>query len=64
MDADYISRMDNEDVRLEPVEDYEAQTGRNGSSGYRTRTISDSFEPLEVSSSHLLFVIITGLICY
>lgn len=41
-----MSRMDSEEVGLEPLEDYEAQRGN----AYRTRNISDSFEPLEVSS--------------
>ena len=45
MDADYIGTMDNEEVRLKPIEDYEAQTGN----AYRPRNMSDSFEPLEVS---------------
>lgn len=45
MDADYIASMENEDVRLEPVEaDYEERGGP-----YRERNLSDSFEPLEVS---------------
>ena len=51
MDADYISRMDNE-VTLEPLQDYEAQAGN----AYRPRNISDSFEPLEVSSAQLILL--------
>lgn len=39
--------MDSEEVGLEPLEDYEAQRGN----AYRTRNISDSFEPLETDDT-------------
>ena len=48
MDVDYIGAMDNEEVRLEPLEDYEAQRGN----AYHARNITDSFEPLEVRSCY------------